>query len=145
VRPADPELARQFPAQAGPSNRAPAGANVSASSLGSPDTAAAPPPTYGGAQATRTTSASSPPPSEGALLLRARQEIGSDPTGALALTEEHARRFPAGTLAPEREVLAIEALAALGRTPEARARLGAFRDRYPQSPHLARLEALVSK
>ncbi len=144
VRAGDPELARQFPAQPGPSNHGTAGANATPSALGGADTAAQSA-TYGGSQATRATAASPPSPSEGALLLRARQEIRSDPAGALALTDEHARRFPAGTLAPEREVLAIEALAALGRTSEARARLGAFRDRYPQSPHVARLEALVAR
>ena len=87
---------------------------------------------------------SDPSPTEGALLLRARQELSSDPSGALALTQEHARRFPSGTLVQEREVLAIEALARLGRSPEARRRFDAFRARFPQSPHVARLSALVS-
>jgi hypothetical protein len=82
-------------------------------------------------------------PTEGALLLRARQELSSDPSDALALTQEHARRFPSGTLVQEREVLAIEALARLGRSPEARRRLDAFRARFPQSPHISRLSALV--
>jgi hypothetical protein len=84
-----------------------------------------------------------PGPTEGALLLRARQELSSDPSDALALTQEHARRFPFGTLLQEREVLAIEALARLGRTAEARRRLDAFRSRFPQSPHVARLTTLV--
>jgi hypothetical protein len=82
-------------------------------------------------------------PSEGALLLRARQSLAADPTATLALTDEASRRFPAGPLAPEREVLAIEALAQLHRAPEARTRLVAFRARYPKSPHLARLGALL--
>jgi hypothetical protein len=84
-------------------------------------------------------------PSEGALLLRARQQLASDPASSLALTEEAGRRFPEGALAPEREVLAVEALARLGRLPSARARLAAFRARYPQSPHLARLESLLTQ
>ena len=84
-------------------------------------------------------------PSEGALLLRARQQLASDPAWSLALTEEAGRRFPEGALAPEREVLAVEALARLGRLPSARARLAAFRARYPQSPHLARLESLLTQ
>jgi len=82
---------------------------------------------------------------EGALLLRARQILPSDPAAALDLTREHARRFPAGTLVPEREVLAIDALAQLGRLSEARARFSGFRARFPQSPHLARLEALLAR
>ncbi|HEX3769626.1 MAG TPA: hypothetical protein VHV30_02120 [Polyangiaceae bacterium] len=82
-------------------------------------------------------------PSEGALLLRARQHLASDPGTTLALTDEASRRFPAGPLAPEREVLAIEALAKLGRSGEARARFATFRVRYPRSPHLARLDAVL--
>jgi hypothetical protein len=78
-------------------------------------------------------------------LLRARQQLVSDPGAALALTDEHARRFPSGPLTQEREVLAIEALTRLGRTSDARSRLAAFRDRFPQSPHIARLEALVAR
>ena len=93
--------------------------------------------------------AHSPPPvaaspSEGALLLQARRYLASDPASALALTDDAARRFSDGPLAPEREVLAIEALARMGRAAEARTRLTAFRARYPQSPHLARLDSLVS-
>jgi hypothetical protein len=84
-------------------------------------------------------------PSEGALLLRARQVLPSNPASALALTEEAGRRFPEGALGPEREVLATEALARLGRLPAARARLAAFRARYPESPHLARLESLLTQ
>jgi hypothetical protein len=98
-----------------------------------------------GASETETSTASAPAaaPSEGALLLRARRALASDPASALALTEEDATRFPAGALAPEREVLAIEALSGLGRASDARARFAAFRARYPQSPHLARLASLV--
>ena len=44
------------------------------------------------------------------------------PTKSLALADEHAARFPAGVLAQEREVIAIEALVRLGRMKEARAR-----------------------
>ena len=97
------------------------------------------PPSAAGVEA-----ASAPSPSEGALLLQARRYLASNPASALALTDDAARRFPDGPLAPEREVLAIEALAHLGREPEARARLAAFRGRYPASPHLARLESLVT-
>jgi hypothetical protein len=84
-------------------------------------------------------------PTEGALLLRARRALASDPATSLALTEEAARRYPRGDLAPEREVLAIEALAALKRRSEARARLDAFEQRYPGSLPTARLERLLSE
>jgi hypothetical protein len=84
-------------------------------------------------------------PTEGALLLQARRAMASDPAKALALTDEHARRFPSGDLGPEREVLAIEALCALKRRAEAHARLDAFRRQFPQSLHVARLERLLAQ
>jgi hypothetical protein len=86
-----------------------------------------------------------PAPSEGGLLLRARQKLAADPAGALALADEDAVRFPGGALAPEREVLAIEALARLGRSTDARARLASFRARYPESPHLTHLAEVVRR
>jgi hypothetical protein len=84
-----------------------------------------------------------PQATEGALLLRARRQLASNPAAALELTGEDADRFPNGALSPEREVLAIDALVRLGRLPEARARLALLHVRYPQSPHLARLDALL--
>ena len=56
------------------------------------------------------------------MLERARASLGASPAGALAITEEHAARFPGGKLAVERELLAIDALRRLGRAGEARAR-----------------------
>jgi len=48
------------------------------------------------------------------------------PVDALAATDRHAQQFPRGRLAEEREVLAITALASLGRIPEAEARRARF-------------------
>jgi hypothetical protein len=84
-------------------------------------------------------------PSEAALLLRARRALASDPAGALRLTEEHARLFPSGTLVPEREVLAIEALARLGRSDEARQRLDALRANFPNAANVSHLEAVIGR
>jgi hypothetical protein len=81
-----------------------------------------------------------PPPDEFGLLWQARVKIRRDPAGALALLDAHAGRFANGQLAPEREVLAVEALRALGRTDEAEARLRGFRAKYPGSIHLRRLQ-----
>ncbi|WP_186001868.1 hypothetical protein [Corallococcus sp. Z5C101001] len=66
-----------------------------------------------------------------------------DSERALASAQAHASRFPAGTLAQEREVIAIEALVRLGRVPEARERAEAFGARYPTSSHLVRLQGLL--
>jgi hypothetical protein len=82
-------------------------------------------------------------PSEGALLLRAHRELASNPEGALELTQQHSRMYPNGALAPEREVLAIEALVGLGRIQEAKSRADALRRAFPGSPHLGHVDALL--
>ena len=73
------------------------------------------------------------------LLHRARAELTTSPSTALALTDAHARRFPQGALVQEREVLAIDALGRLGRTEEASARAYRFRARWPDSPYVREL------
>ncbi len=78
------------------------------------------------------------------MLARAQGELlhGSAQT-ALALTDEHARTYPHGTLAQEREMIAIEALAKMGQMPKARSRALVFRKAYPASTYGARLDALL--
>lgn len=84
------------------------------------------------------------PADEARLLLQARRALATDPARALELADAHARRFPRGTLAQEREVLAVRALAALGRHEQARARAARFEARYPGSTHLAAVRRAVS-
>lgn len=79
------------------------------------------------------------------LIERARKALGSDPRRALALAQEHQRRFPAGALALEREVIVIEALARSGQSAEARQRALAFEARYPKSIHSPRIRALAER
>ena len=81
-----------------------------------------------------------PAPSELALLLQAREVSEQTPEQALRLLNEHAKRFPNGMLAPERELLVIEVLRRLGRDAEAATRLRRFETKYPRSLHLRRLE-----
>jgi hypothetical protein len=80
-----------------------------------------------------------PPASDGESqrVARARAFLRSG-DAARSLQELHAleRDEPSGLLAQEREALHIEALSALGRREEARARAGAFLKRYPTSPHV---------
>jgi hypothetical protein len=83
------------------------------------------------------------PEAEAALLGRAHQALAADPSRALALTEEHRRDYPAGLLGQESDLIAIEALAALGRTGEAQDRAARFRSRYPSSAHLRRIDRLL--
>lgn len=66
-----------------------------------------------------------------------------DLTGALAVARDHEQRCPAGLLVQERERIAIEALAKLGRFDAARARAHTFEDRFPSSPHLRRVRQVI--
>lgn len=81
---------------------------------------------------------------EAHFLDRARAALDTAPAQALSLTEEHARRFPSGALAQEREVVAIEALSRLGRVEAARQRAQRFLAAFPGSVHRRRLEALLA-
>jgi hypothetical protein len=81
--------------------------------------------------------------SEVAILNRAQRIVARDPAGALSLAEDHARRFPSGALAQEREFIAIEALLGLGRRAEASARAAQFRAAFPGSAHARRLDLLL--
>jgi hypothetical protein len=62
---------------------------------------------------------------------------------ALALVDEHLRRFPSGRLAEEREALRVKALLGLDRREEARRAATAFRTRFPNSALLARIQAML--
>jgi hypothetical protein len=80
---------------------------------------------------------------EASMLEQARSELGHDPASALATLEAHAREFPGGALAPERELLAIDALGRLGRTREARLRGEALLERSRGSLYEERVRALL--
>jgi hypothetical protein len=81
-----------------------------------------------------------PVETEAELLERARGALASNPARALALTEQDRTRFPAGVLAQEREVIAIEALKRLGRGDEAARRAADFARRYPGSAYKKKLD-----
>jgi hypothetical protein len=125
-----------------------------ASSSPPPD---APPPRSSARRAEAPPLAEDPPPrtpirapdslaEEAALIERARASLASSPADALARTLEHAAQFPAGKLAMERELVAIDALGRLGRRAEARARAESLLERARgglYEPRLLRLlEAL---
>jgi hypothetical protein len=77
------------------------------------------------------------------LLTSAQDAMSTDPAKALALCEDHARRFPTGLLVEEREALAIQALLALGRTDDAKKRADAFYAKFPDSPLTRRIQGLM--
>jgi hypothetical protein len=78
---------------------------------------------------------------ERALLDEARAALArSAPNDALAAIARHEREFPNGTLTEEREAMAVKALAAAGRTTEARTRGARFRELFPNSVMLRSVE-----
>ncbi|AKF11516.1 tetratricopeptide repeat protein [Sandaracinus amylolyticus] len=77
------------------------------------------------------------------LVQEARAMVATEPAVALSLLEQHRARFPDGALREEREVYAIEALAALGRTDEVERRYLEFREDFPESPLTERVQRVV--
>jgi outer membrane protein assembly factor BamD (BamD/ComL family) len=68
------------------------------------------------------------------LMQQARAALAAhDPARALRALNEHARRFPDGALAEEREGLRIAALQAAGKRDEAQRDADRFKKRYPRS------------
>ena len=59
---------------------------------------------------------------------------------ALALVAEHARRFPNGHLAEEREALRVRSLVRSGRSDDGHRAAAAFTQRFPRSVLLAHVE-----
>jgi len=101
------------------------------------------PPVRDGAHATPPPGASSLA-AERALLDDARGALGSgDAAKALALADEHGRRFARAQLGEEREAIAIQALVALGRNEDARARAARFRAAIPNSLFLPVIDATL--
>ena len=79
------------------------------------------------------------PPSEASLIGRAHRQLQDNPGEALALTKTHRKLYPSGVLAPEREVIAIEALSRLGKSQAAEKRAQSYRAEQPHSIHELRL------
>lgn len=84
-------------------------------------------------------------PSEASLLDRARRALKSDPRKALALTRQHKKLYPAGALAQEREVIAIEALSLLNQKGSAQQRANEFSEKYPESAHQKKVDTSLKE
>jgi outer membrane protein assembly factor BamD (BamD/ComL family) len=81
---------------------------------------------------------------EQALLDAARTALAQGHAAdALSPLEAHARRFPRGLLAEEREALSVNALVTVGRNDEARRRGTRFLQRYPSSLLRPTVEAAI--
>jgi len=95
---------------------------------------------------TKTTTTAKPKAEDEVKMLeRAQDALKSRPEEALALCNEHAKSYPNGMLAQEREVIAVEALMKTGRTAEAKARAEKFKARFPGSSHARRIDAIVGQ
>jgi hypothetical protein len=82
-------------------------------------------------------------PSEVALLRDARLALGGNPAEALALAEQHRVQFARGAMVQERELIAISALARLGRHAAVLARAAQFERDFPNSPYRKQVTALA--
>jgi hypothetical protein len=80
---------------------------------------------------------------EAQLLNRAHAAMASDPRKAHMFASEHAKRYPRGQLAAERELILVEALVKLGRVREAEARGRALRKSAPSGIYGERLDTLL--
>jgi hypothetical protein len=81
---------------------------------------------------------------ESQLLAAARSRFAAgDYSGALAQVERLRSRFPSGRLMQEREVVAIDALAAMGEHAAARARAAAFLQRFGDSPYATHVRQML--
>lgn len=82
-------------------------------------------------------------PTEIALLRDARLALASNPAEALALTEQHRASFARGAMIQERELIAISALARLGRHTAVLTRAAQFERDFPSSPYRKQVSALA--
>jgi hypothetical protein len=84
-------------------------------------------------------------PSELELIAAAERTLRGDPAAALALVDRHRRLYPNGALAEEREVIAIEALAALGQSRVAAERGAVFQKEHTRSGYSQRVSRALDR
>jgi len=80
---------------------------------------------------------------EARLLNEAHIAMATDPQTALTIVSEHAKRYPRGQLAAERELIRVQALVKLGRVREAEARARALRKSAPSTIYGERLDNIL--
>lgn len=108
--------------------------------------AAAPPRTVVAAPVASRPSPSASLADETRSLDAARKALAAgEPSRALTLLDDHARRFPRGGLALEAEVLRIEALAQSGNRTAAASRARAFVARHPSSVFTPRVRRIAGE
>lgn len=80
---------------------------------------------------------------EASLVDRAKRSLSGSPSTALELTNEAKRDFPNGMLVEEREAIAVQALAKLGRTEQAKQRGERFLSRYGRGAHASAVRSAL--
>lgn len=80
---------------------------------------------------------------EAKLLNQAHAAMSSDPRQAYAFASAHAKRYPRGQLAAERELIMVQALVKLGRVREAETRGRALRKSAPSRIYGERLDTIL--
>jgi hypothetical protein len=79
---------------------------------------------------------------ETSLLRRARAALaGGNAAGCLSLLSQHAKRFPIGVLAEERDALRVVALCSHGRIEDGKKAAATFRRVHPGSPLRGRVDS----
>lgn len=137
-----PTVTVYLPAPPAPSTTmSPVGIASATASTSSPAPTVAPRPT---ATAAATTDAKSDLARERELIDAARAGVArGHADAALSAVTRHEREFPQGQLREEREGLRILALAAQGRTGEARTFAARFRRSYPRSVLMPQIDAAL--
>lgn len=82
---------------------------------------------------------------EAELLEKARSFVGSNPSAALRLTHDHARDFPRGRLGAESDLIAAQALLAMGKTSAAKERAKQSLKRYPSGLYARQLREILEQ
>ncbi|WP_437671682.1 hypothetical protein [Sorangium sp. So ce131] len=80
---------------------------------------------------------------EAGRLAEIRAILARSPEAPLSVLDEHQAEFPAGALAAEREIIAIDALLRRGSGGDARARAQDFLARFPSNPHVERVRRVA--
>jgi hypothetical protein len=153
---ASPVATTEYPrapvATSSPALEAPSASPIT---IGSPLGRSSPPPVPSPSSAPSSISEALPPPSPPAIAiasttLEAETRLvhaglaalhGGDAVRALAFFDEHARSYPNGVLAEERDVERIEALCTLGRSDAVRVAASTFLRAHPGSPLVQRVRA----
>jgi len=82
---------------------------------------------------------------EARLLNEAHSVIAANPRQALTIAQEHARRYPRGQLAAERELILVQALVKLGRKREAEVRGRELQKTAPSGIYRDRLDTILQE